>query len=112
MGRLKLITLVFGILLTCAAVVAVTRVLAAPASRPDADTATRDAEMALRLTPDPERGREIYLMCAVCHQPEDWGTTDGLYPQIAGQLYPVIIKQMTDIRAGNQDTPPCFPSPC
>jgi len=109
MGPSKLITLVLGILFTCAAVVAVTRVVAAPKPRPDADATAQDAEMALRLTPNPERGREIYLMCAVCHQPEGWGTADGLYPQIAGQLYSVIIKQMADIRAGNRDTPTMFP---
>ncbi|WP_207787702.1 c-type cytochrome [Candidatus Thiosymbion oneisti] len=109
MGPSKLVTLVFGTLFTCAAVMAVTRVAAAPKPRSDANTAAQDAEMALRLTPNPERGREIYLMCAVCHQPEGWGTADGLYPQIAGQLYPVIIKQMADIRAGNRDTPTMFP---
>jgi len=64
-------------------VVAVTRVVAAPKPpRSDADTA---------------------------HQPEGWRATDGLYPQIAGQFWPVIIKQMADIRAGNRDTLTMFP---
>jgi cytochrome c553 len=78
-------------------------------SSADAQEAARELEKALALSPNPERGREVYLMCAVCHQPEGWGTADGDYPQVAGQLYPVIIKQMADIRARNRDTPTMFP---
>ncbi len=59
MGPSKLVTSVFGILFTCAAVVTMTRVVATPEPRPGADTAAQDAEMALQLTPDPERGREM-----------------------------------------------------
>jgi len=76
---------------------------------PDSDAAARELEQALRLTPDPEKGREVYLLCAVCHQPEGWGTADGDYPQVAGQHYSVIIKQMADIRARNRDTPTMLP---
>ena len=74
-----------------------------------AAAAAQELEKALKLTPNLERGRETYLLCAVCHQPEGWGTVDGVYPQIAGQLYEVIIKQMADIRARNRDTPTMFP---
>ncbi len=82
---------------------------AATAADPEAHDAALEMQKALALTPNIENGREIYLMCAVCHQPEGWGTQDGEYPQIAGQLYPVIIKQMADIRARNRDTPTMFP---
>jgi cytochrome c553 len=82
---------------------------AAGAIEPDPDAAVLELEKALKLTPDLERGREVYLLCAVCHQPEGWGTPDGDYPQIAGQLYGVIIKQMADIRARNRDTPTMLP---
>ena len=82
---------------------------AAKSPEPAPEVAGKEIEEALLLTPDPERGREVYLMCAVCHEPEGWGTLDGDYPQIAGQLYPVIIKQMADIRARNRDTPTMFP---
>ena len=61
------------------------------------EAAALEIEKALALKPDPQRGREDYLLCAVCHQPEGWGTPDGEYPQISGQLYEVIIKQMADI---------------
>jgi len=99
MGRSKLVASISCILLAGAAL----------AFAPEHDRAARELESALHLTPDPERGREIYLTCAVCHQPEGWGTADGDYPQVAGQHYEVIIKQMADIRARNRDTPTMFP---
>jgi len=99
MGRSKLLVGIICVLCTGAVV----------AFAPEPEVDARALEMALHLTPDPERGREIYLTCAVCHQPEGWGTADGDYPQVAGQLYEVIIKQMADIRARNRDTPTMFP---
>ena len=66
-------------------------------------------DKALTLTPDLENGRKIYLTCAVCHSPEGWGSADGYYPQIAGQLDTVIIKQLADIRARNRDNPTMYP---
>ena len=60
---------------------------------------------ALKLTPDIENGRELYKMCVACHGPEGWGSGNGSYPQIAGQLPGVSIKQLADIRAGNRDNP-------
>ena len=62
-------------------------------------------EQALELTPDLDNGRELYKMCVACHGPEGWGDDNGSYPQIAGQLPGVIIKQLADIRAGNRDNP-------
>ena len=59
----------------------------------------------MKLKPNIENGRAVYRVCAVCHLPEAWGTPDGAYPQIAGQSYTVIIKQLTDIRARNRDNP-------
>jgi cytochrome c553 len=71
--------------------------------------AAEQAEAAIHFTPDPDKGREIYRLCAVCHMPEGWGTEDGYYPQIAGQHYTVIIKQLADILARNRDAPTMFP---
>jgi cytochrome c553 len=62
-------------------------------------------ETALKLTADLENGRKLYKMCVACHGPEGWGDSNGSYPQIAGQLPGVIIKQLADIRAGNRDNP-------
>lgn len=62
-------------------------------------------EEALELTADLDNGRKLYRMCVACHGPEGWGDDNGSYPQIAGQLPGVIIKQLADIRAGNRDNP-------
>jgi cytochrome c553 len=60
---------------------------------------------ALKLSPDIDNGRELYKKCLACHGPEGWGSRNGSYPQIAGQLTGVSIKQLADIRAGNRDNP-------
>ena len=60
---------------------------------------------AIKLEPDLENGKQLYKKCIACHGPEGWGTHSGTYPQIAGQLKSVIIKQLADFRAGNRDNP-------
>jgi cytochrome c553 len=81
----------------------------AVAAGPEDASAEAEYERALSLTPNLDNGRRIYLTCAVCHRPEGWGTLDGTYPQIAGQLPSVIIKQLADIRARNRDNPIMYP---
>lgn len=73
------------------------------------EDAKREYEVVMNLTPDPENGKRVYLTCAVCHRPEGWGTQEGTYPQIAGQLATVIIKQLADIRSRNRDNPIMYP---
>jgi len=80
-----------------------------PAAEQGINQAMKQVEEALHLTPDIDKGRQIYRVCAVCHMPEGWGTEDGYYPQIAGQHATVIIKQLADILARNRDTPTMFP---
>lgn len=74
-----------------------------------AEMAQAEYEEVMALTPDVANGRKVYITCAVCHRPEGWGTPDGTYPQIAGQLRTVIIKQLADIRARNRDNPLMYP---
>lgn len=62
-------------------------------------------DQAIVLKPDLENGRTLYRTCVTCHGPEGWGTLSGAYPQIAGQLASVVIKQLADFRAGNRDNP-------
>ncbi len=71
--------------------------------------AKEEVEVALHLAPNIENGKEVFKTCAVCHLPEGWGTPEGCYPQIAGQLSSVIIKQLADIRARNRDNPTMRP---
>jgi len=75
----------------------------------DPAAAAAELEKATHLEPNLENGRKVYLLCAVCDQPEGWGTADGDYPQIAGQHSSVTIKQLADIRARNRDNPTMFP---
>ena len=81
----------------------------APPAADPAAVAAAEYDLVMTLTPDVENGRRAYLTCAVCHLPEGWGSADGGYPQIAGQLRTVIIKQLADFRAGNRDNPLMYP---
>ena len=93
-----------------AAVVLPCAVMASAADQPDpVSVAQAEYDAVMALTPDIDNGRRAYLTCAVCHLPEGWGSTDGNYPQIAGQLRTVIIKQLADFRAGNRDNPLMYP---
>ncbi len=90
--------------------VALVGVLATPCAFGDAAaTARAEYDAVTALQPDLDNGRRIYLTCSVCHRPEGWGTPDGTYPQIAGQLRTVIIKQLADIRARNRENPLMYP---
>lgn len=73
------------------------------------EVAAAEYDEIMGLKPDLENGRDAYLICAVCHKPEGWGTPDGAYPQIAGQVRTVIIKQLADIRARNRNNPVMYP---
>ncbi len=75
----------------------------------DHDRAIAEYEAALNLQPNLDNGRQLYFTCAVCHSPEGWGSPDGYYPQIAGQIDAVIIKQLADIRSRNRDNPTMYP---
>ncbi len=83
--------------------------LTTPATASPSDTALLEYEQALDLTPNPTNGRQVYRICAICHTPEGWGLVNGAYPQVAGQLRTVIIKQLADIRARNRDNPTMLP---
>jgi cytochrome c553 len=54
----------------------------------------------LRLTGDFERGKTNFSTCKGCHKAEGRGRPDGVYPRLTGQHTSVIIKQVTDTRAG------------
>jgi cytochrome c553 len=82
---------------------------AEPPPADPAAVAAAEYDQVMALTPDIDNGRRAYLTCAVCHLPEGWGSIDGSYPQIAGQLRTVIIKQLADFRAGNRDNPLMYP---
>ena len=71
---------------------------------PEPMAASADAfSEARRLTPEVENGKRIFRYCIDCHQPNGWGSPAEAIPQTAGQHRSVIIKQLSDIRAGNRD---------
>lgn len=84
--------------------------LAGPAARaadPAAawSTPTPELKEVLGYTGDPSRGRESYVACRSCHKGGGAGPADGSSPRLAGQHARVIIKQVTDVRAGIRQNP-------
>ncbi len=64
---------------------------------------------ALRAQGDPLRGEIAFEVCQGCHRARALGRIDGSYPRLAGQHATVLIKQMTDVRAGRRDNPRMYP---
>ena len=50
--------------------------------------------------PSMSDGRRLYAPCAVCHQPNAWGSTDGNIPNLAGQQKRYLEKQLALFRSG------------
>jgi cytochrome c553 len=53
-----------------------------------------------RAAPSMSDGRRLYAPCAVCHQPNAWGSTDGTIPNLAGQQKRYLEKQLALFRSG------------
>ena len=64
---------------------------------------------ALRAKGDALRGEIAFEVCQGCHRNKALGREDGKYPRLAGQHASVLIKQMTDVRAGRRDNSRMFP---
>jgi cytochrome c553 len=63
----------------------------------------------LKLTGDAARGESVFAICQGCHRVGALGRPDGSYPRLAGQHASVLIKQMTDVRAGLRSNPKMLP---
>ena len=70
---------------------------------------TPERAEALRKTGDLARGQEAFRGCRGCHKQDAFGRVDGIYPRLTGQHASVIIKQLTDIRAGLRINPKMEP---
>lgn len=64
---------------------------------------------ALRAKGDPARGEITFEICQGCHRAKALGRPDGSYPRLAGQHDTVLIKQMTDVRAGRRQNDKMLP---
>jgi cytochrome c553 len=85
----------------------------APAGDPDA-TALAEWRAALQITPDRQRGEQLFATCAACHGTDGMGQPDGGAqpgggtqagggaPVIAGQYREVLLRQLVDYRHGQR----------
>jgi cytochrome c553 len=53
-----------------------------------------------QAAPSMSDGRRLYASCAVCHQPNAWGSPDGTIPNLAGQQKRYLEKQLALFRSG------------
>ncbi len=67
-----------------------------------------EKDEALALKPDLYAGMEIFQVCAKCHYAEGWGRRSGSFPQIAGQHFNVLVKQLADMRERNRENPTMY----
>lgn len=63
----------------------------------------------LKLSGDAVRGKEAFRGCRGCHKADAAGVTDGTYPRLTGQHASVVIKQVTEVRAGVRINPKMEP---
>src|SRR5271157_5799522 len=55
---------------------------------------------AAQAAPSMSDGRRLYAPCAVCHEPNAWGSPDGTIPNLAGQQRQYLEKQLALFRSG------------
>ncbi|MBL8918416.1 MAG: c-type cytochrome [Myxococcaceae bacterium] len=91
---MKLMWLMVGSLVASAAV-----------ANPSPELASqKELKKVMALKGDPVNGKDRYqAACASCHLDNGAGQPDGTFPQLAGQHPVVVLKQMTDIRAGARE---------
>ena len=71
--------------------------------------ASNELAALLELKGDPARGKTIFTICQDCHRKDASGRANGVYPRLAGQYASVLIKQISDIRAGRRNNPSMQP---
>jgi cytochrome c553 len=64
---------------------------------------------ALKAKGDPARGEAAFVACQGCHRKDGSGRTSGAYPRLSGQHATVLMKQISDIRAGRRNNPKMEP---
>lgn len=76
--------------------------LGAVTAAPGAEPARQELARARAAKGDADRGALTFKSCATCHGEDGGGTSDGSVPKIAGQHYPVLLKQLVDFRHGKR----------
>jgi cytochrome c553 len=67
-----------------------------------AGNARRELADALKATPNPVHGEQLFAQCQSCHGADGGGESNGSTPRIAGQHYRVLVKQLVDFRYGTR----------
>jgi cytochrome c553 len=62
------------------------------------EAAIREFREAVALEPNLAHGKDLFAICAQCHQSDGSGSRDGTIPVIAGQHVSVVVKQLVDFR--------------
>jgi cytochrome c553 len=70
---------------------------------------TPERTAVLKLGGDVVKGKESFRGCQGCHKADGAGVREGVYPRLTGQHASVIIKQITEIRAGIRYNPKMLP---
>lgn len=73
------------------------------------DEMTPERIEVLKRGGDPVKGKEAYRGCQGCHKADGAGVREGVYPRLTGQHTSVLIKQITEIRAGIRLNPKMLP---
>jgi cbb3-type cytochrome c oxidase subunit III len=73
------------------------------------DEMTPERIEVLKQARDPVAGKESFRGCQGCHKSDAAGVREGVYPRLTGQHASVIIKQITEIRAGIRKNPKMLP---
>jgi cytochrome c553 len=73
------------------------------------DEMTPERTEVLRRGGDPVKGKESFRGCQGCHKADAAGVREGVYPRLTGQHASVLIKQITEIRAGIRSNPKMLP---
>jgi cytochrome c553 len=55
---------------------------------------------AAQAAPSTSGGNRLYAPCVACHQPNAWGSPDGIIPNLAGQQRRYLEKQLALFRSG------------
>jgi len=77
-------------------------IVALPALALAATSVRSDLQRATQAKPDMSHGSELFVACASCHGIQGGGQESGETPRIAGQHYPVLLKQLVDFRHGKR----------
>lgn len=67
-----------------------------------AESSRQELARVLALSPDAQRGSELFARCASCHGADGGGVVAGTTPRIAGQHYRVLVGQLVDFRRGKR----------